>query len=265
MVFTGGITEGHFRPDADPRQFAQDLEGVMLAFHLASRLLQDPDAERRTRRQPRRAAGRGRPSAPPTDPARRHGVRPAQKKARSFVLGRADGHPDCSPRGRAHLDTVFDGLSARSRYLRFHAPMPAGCAARYAANWPTRRAAPRRRSWRRSDRRGETVPIGLVELADTGDRSRGRRARRGRRLAAPRRRPRVCWPPPPSGGRARDTPRLHGLVLLGERGHATAGPPDVPAARVRFGGETTEFGRADRAGQLRGHPRGRAGRSADRG
>jgi AcrR family transcriptional regulator len=50
MVFAGGVTEGHFQPDADPRQFAQDLEGVMLAHHLTSRLLQDPDAERRTRR-----------------------------------------------------------------------------------------------------------------------------------------------------------------------------------------------------------------------
>jgi AcrR family transcriptional regulator len=50
MVFAGGVTEGHFHRDADPCQFAQDLEGVMLAHHLTSRLLQDPDAERRTRR-----------------------------------------------------------------------------------------------------------------------------------------------------------------------------------------------------------------------
>jgi AcrR family transcriptional regulator len=50
MIFTGGITEGHFRPDADPRQFAQDIEGVMLAFHLASRLLNDPEAAPRARR-----------------------------------------------------------------------------------------------------------------------------------------------------------------------------------------------------------------------
>jgi len=50
MVVAGGVTEGQFRADLDPRQFAQDLEGVMLAFHLASRLLQDPDAEARTRR-----------------------------------------------------------------------------------------------------------------------------------------------------------------------------------------------------------------------
>jgi AcrR family transcriptional regulator len=50
MVFSGGITEGQFRPDADPRQFAQDLEGVMLAYHLASRLLSDADAAARARR-----------------------------------------------------------------------------------------------------------------------------------------------------------------------------------------------------------------------
>jgi AcrR family transcriptional regulator len=50
MVFAGGITEGHFAPDADPRQFAQDLEGVMLAFHLTSRLLGDADAAARARR-----------------------------------------------------------------------------------------------------------------------------------------------------------------------------------------------------------------------
>jgi AcrR family transcriptional regulator len=49
-VFTSGITEGHFRPDADPRQFAQDLEGVMLAFHITSRLLADTEAAARSRR-----------------------------------------------------------------------------------------------------------------------------------------------------------------------------------------------------------------------
>jgi AcrR family transcriptional regulator len=49
-VFTSGIGEGHFRPDADPRQFAQDLQGVMLAYHMASRLLADGDAAARARR-----------------------------------------------------------------------------------------------------------------------------------------------------------------------------------------------------------------------
>ena len=49
-VVSAGIAEGQFRPDLDPRQVAQDLEGVMLAFHLTSRLLGDPEAAARTRR-----------------------------------------------------------------------------------------------------------------------------------------------------------------------------------------------------------------------
>ncbi|WP_433285032.1 TetR/AcrR family transcriptional regulator [Pseudonocardia sp. CA-142604] len=44
------VAEGHFRSDIDPRQFAQDVEGVMLAFHVASRLLADPDAAARAHR-----------------------------------------------------------------------------------------------------------------------------------------------------------------------------------------------------------------------
>jgi AcrR family transcriptional regulator len=50
MIFTGGITDGQFRPDADPRQFAQDLLGVMLAYHHTSRLLRDAEAAARARR-----------------------------------------------------------------------------------------------------------------------------------------------------------------------------------------------------------------------
>ncbi|GAA0940544.1 TetR/AcrR family transcriptional regulator [Pseudonocardia zijingensis] len=49
-VFTSGIGEGHFRADADPHQFAQDIMGVMLSYHLASRLLADPQAADRARR-----------------------------------------------------------------------------------------------------------------------------------------------------------------------------------------------------------------------
>lgn len=49
-VFASGIAEGHFRPGADVRQFAQDLEGVMLAYHLTSRLLTDAEAGARARR-----------------------------------------------------------------------------------------------------------------------------------------------------------------------------------------------------------------------
>jgi len=44
------IREGPFRPDTDPEQFANDMYGVMLAYHHASRLLDDPAAETRARR-----------------------------------------------------------------------------------------------------------------------------------------------------------------------------------------------------------------------
>jgi AcrR family transcriptional regulator len=49
-IFRTGIAEGQFRVDADPDQFAQDLYGVMLASHHATRLLGDGQAERRARR-----------------------------------------------------------------------------------------------------------------------------------------------------------------------------------------------------------------------
>ena len=44
------VREGRFRPDTDPEQFANDMYGVMLAYHHASRLLDDPAAEARARR-----------------------------------------------------------------------------------------------------------------------------------------------------------------------------------------------------------------------
>jgi AcrR family transcriptional regulator len=50
QMFRTGIAEGHFRPDADPEQFAYDLHGIMLAYHHASRLLADPDATDRATR-----------------------------------------------------------------------------------------------------------------------------------------------------------------------------------------------------------------------
>jgi AcrR family transcriptional regulator len=50
QVFRSGVAEGHFRDDADPDQFATDLDGVMLAFYHAYRLLRDDAAESRARR-----------------------------------------------------------------------------------------------------------------------------------------------------------------------------------------------------------------------
>lgn len=47
--FRKGIEEGHFRSDADPEQFAQDLYGIALAYHHGHRLLQDPQAAARAR------------------------------------------------------------------------------------------------------------------------------------------------------------------------------------------------------------------------
>ena len=48
-VFAGGVTDGQFRADADPRQFAADLYGVFLGFYHRHRLLGDPSAVERTR------------------------------------------------------------------------------------------------------------------------------------------------------------------------------------------------------------------------
>jgi AcrR family transcriptional regulator len=49
QIFRTGVAEGHFRADADPDQFAVDLDGVMLAFYHSHRLLDDPKAGPRAR------------------------------------------------------------------------------------------------------------------------------------------------------------------------------------------------------------------------
>jgi AcrR family transcriptional regulator len=43
------IEEGHFRADLDVEQFAFDMYGLFLAFHLYHRLLRDPNARERSR------------------------------------------------------------------------------------------------------------------------------------------------------------------------------------------------------------------------
>jgi AcrR family transcriptional regulator len=70
--FRTGITEGHFRRDADPDQFAYDLYAVMLGCHHAMRLLRDPEAESRARRSVEAllvSARRARPSDAAARPA----------------------------------------------------------------------------------------------------------------------------------------------------------------------------------------------------
>jgi AcrR family transcriptional regulator len=45
----GAIREGHFKASVDPLQFAHDLNGIILAYHHAARLLRQPEAEQRAR------------------------------------------------------------------------------------------------------------------------------------------------------------------------------------------------------------------------
>lgn len=50
QVFRTGVAEVDFAEGADPAQFAQDLYGVLLGYHHASRLLEDQQAEARAYR-----------------------------------------------------------------------------------------------------------------------------------------------------------------------------------------------------------------------
>jgi AcrR family transcriptional regulator len=49
QIFRTGVSEGHFRPDADDVQFQNDLLGIMLAVFHSYRLLGDPSSEARAR------------------------------------------------------------------------------------------------------------------------------------------------------------------------------------------------------------------------
>ena len=107
-MIAAGVSEGQFRADVDPRQFAQDLEGVMLAYHLTSRLLDDPE----------RGARPGTPStrccdarAAAGNPAAEVQSRRQEKKYdRSYCW--AGGHPLAPPDEIGPMiDAVFDGLS----------------------------------------------------------------------------------------------------------------------------------------------------------
>jgi len=49
-IFQAAVAEGQFREDADADQFAQDMQGILLAYHHVGRLLRDSRAEERARR-----------------------------------------------------------------------------------------------------------------------------------------------------------------------------------------------------------------------
>jgi AcrR family transcriptional regulator len=67
QMFSTGIAEGEFRPDADPEQFAFDLHSIMLGYFHAHRLLRDPRAEERARRAFEAALADRRASRPAGD------------------------------------------------------------------------------------------------------------------------------------------------------------------------------------------------------
>lgn len=50
LIVGTAVSEGHFRDDVDPEQFAYELEGIVLAHHHARRLMRDDTAETRARR-----------------------------------------------------------------------------------------------------------------------------------------------------------------------------------------------------------------------
>ena len=50
LIVGTAVSEGHFRDDVDPEQFAYELEGIILAHHHARRLMRDGRAEERARR-----------------------------------------------------------------------------------------------------------------------------------------------------------------------------------------------------------------------
>lgn len=50
QMVAAGVAEGQFRPDTDPAQAAQELDGIVLAYFYAYRLLREPTTERRARR-----------------------------------------------------------------------------------------------------------------------------------------------------------------------------------------------------------------------
>jgi AcrR family transcriptional regulator len=90
--FRTGITEGQFRADADPTQFAHDLNAVMLGFHYAARLLGDPGAEGRARAAFEALLANGRRPAAPAS-ARRKAARrrTADRAARGRAAARTQG------------------------------------------------------------------------------------------------------------------------------------------------------------------------------
>jgi AcrR family transcriptional regulator len=80
-VFSTGIAEGHFAADADPDQFAQEQEGIMMGYQHVSRLLADPDAEKRAWNAFERLLASVRPHPDPGESPRRRNGRASRPPA----------------------------------------------------------------------------------------------------------------------------------------------------------------------------------------
>ncbi|HEU0016703.1 MAG TPA: TetR/AcrR family transcriptional regulator [Longimicrobium sp.] len=64
LFAAGAVKRGHFRTDVDPALFGFQLQGIMLAWHRAHRLLRDPDATARARAAFEALVASARPSIP---------------------------------------------------------------------------------------------------------------------------------------------------------------------------------------------------------
>jgi GNAT superfamily N-acetyltransferase len=134
------------------------------------------------------------------------------------------------------IDAVFNGLSPRSRYLRYHAPLPrlSEAVRRQLADLDGRH---RSAIVAEVTDGPETAPIGLVEMADTGDgtaevaiavvdawQSRGVGHRLLRAAA--------------EHAEALGYTRLHGRVLPGNDAMRRLARRTFPQARLRLGSDT---------------------------
>ena len=143
------VTEGDFRADLDTEQFAFTLQGLMLGYHHAARLMRDPKAREHARRPSTSCSRPAPPSSPPSSPKGDHAPCHAQEKHdRSF-----------QERRPARLLPLRRSARARPR----PGGPPATCGSRLRRGWPTPgpsgggRSRSRRRATRSAASSGATA------------------------------------------------------------------------------------------------------------
>ena len=270
MVVAGGIAEGQFRPDLDPAPVRPGPGGRDAGLPPGQPAAAGPG---RGARAPAAASTRCWPRPPPTrTTAADRTEEPtvlvsAQKIARSFVLARPGGPaPATGParRGRARSSTRSSPGSRRAA---------ATCA---STRRSPRLTGPVRRQLADLDGRHRAAlvaeadadpairtPIGLVWLADLGAGAADVGDRRGRRLAAPRRRSAAAGRGHRARRRRSATPSCAAWSC--RRTTPCDGWPAAPSRTARAAlrtGTRSPFAGADRRRGLHGDPRGRPGRPA---